>query len=507
MSCNEVFLYERKISKKSENLNFWFCYPAIESFAMASLGYLSIFKMFDEDEDINIERIYFDTTYFKIPIKYVDLIGFSISFELDFLSFIKMLKKYNLHPLANDRKENEPIIFAGGPVLMSNPVPYENFFDFISIGEKISTKKAVELIKRAKKANKTKQEILKELSRTEGIYVPKYSKGKVEIIRDNMDDEILFTPIISDKSYFKNTCVIEIERGCPKLCKFCLASYLNQPTRYVKSEKIIETIDYVLNYTNKIALLGAYVAGHPDFEKIINYISNISREREIELSVSSLRADLADINLIKTLVKCNQKSATIALEAGSQRLRDYINKNLNEQQILNTIETAQKGGLKGLKIYSVTALPTETDEDILALIDLVKKMKEVIKKGIKEGFNNLNLTISASTFIPKANTPFEDMKRPDKKIIEKRIQLLKKSFYKLGVNFRCSSVEWDDVQAFLSVSKYDLTQFLINVADNGANLGAFKREIKKFDRTLPQKSPDFIITGANELKDNVKAKL
>lgn len=507
MQDSEVFLYERKIKDKNGKLNFWFCYPAIESFALASLGYLSIFKMFDENENINIERIYSDSTKTKTPLQEVDLMGFSISFELDFLTFIKMLKKYDINPLANKRKDNDPIIFAGGPVLMSNPVPYENFFDFISIGEKICLNKAIEAIEKAKKENKSKEEILKELSKISGIYVPKYTQDKVEIVRDDMDLEILYTPILSDKSYFSNTCVIEIERGCPKLCKFCLASYLNQPTRYVKYEKIIEAIDYALNYTDKIALLGAYVAGHPDFEKIINHISNICKHRQIELSISSLRADLTDINLVKTLVKCGQKSATIALEAGSQTLRDYINKNLSDEQILHTVKIAQQGGLKGLKIYVMIALPNEKEQDIIELTNLVSKMKQVIKQGIKEGFDNLNLTISLSTFIPKANTPFEDVKRPDKKIIEKRIQFLKKTFHKMGVNFRASSVDWDEVQTFLSTSKYDLTQFLINVVENGANLGAFKREMKNFDYSKPTKDFDFIITGANALKDSIKAKL
>ena len=131
----------------------------------------------------------------------------------------------------------------------------------------------------------------------------------MKIERDEIENSPVHTPILSEKSFFKDTFVLELERGCPKMCNFCLASWLNLPTRFVKYEKIIEAIDLGLKYTDKLALLGAYVAGHPDFDKIIDYISKKCEQNPIELSISSLRADLADVELIKTLVKCGQKTA------------------------------------------------------------------------------------------------------------------------------------------------------------------------------------------------------
>jgi len=227
-----------------------------------------------------------------------------------------------------------------------------------------------------------------------------------------------------------------------------------------------------------LALLGAYVAGHPDFDKIINHISSYFEKRNIELSISSLRADLTDENLVKTLVKCNQKTATIALEAGSQRLRDYINKNLSDEQILNTLKIAQTNGLKGMKIYTMIGLPTETEEDIVSLVELTKKMK----KQIKDIGGAFDITISTSTFIPKAHTPFETVKRTDKKILEKRINYLKKEFHKLGINFRPSSVDWDIVQSILSRCDKSLADLLIEVVERGGNLGAFKQTWKEFHK-------------------------
>ena len=469
----ENFLYNR-LNEKNPKLNVWLMYPAIESFAMASLGYLSIFKMLDLDSELYVERIYSDTKIYEIPLDCLDLAGFSMSFEIDILTIIKMLQKYQIPLKSNERDEDSPLIFAGGPVLMANPKPFEDFFDFISIGEKVSLKMALDELK--KYNNLSRDEKLKKLSDIEGIYVPKYPKKEIKITRDNLEEEIIYTPILSEKSYFSDSFVIEIERGCPKMCKFCLASWLNCPTRFVPLDKIIKAIDFGLQYTDKLALMGAYVAGHPDFNKIIEHISKYCETRPIELSISSLRADLADENLINLLVKCNQKTATIALEAGSQRLRDYINKNLSDEQVLNTLRIAQLNGLKGMKIYTMIGLPTETDEDIESLINLVKKMKAQAKSidGV------FDITISASTFIPKAQTPFEEVERTDKKILENRLNYLKKAFHKMGVTFRPSSVDWDIIQSILSRYDKSLADLLIQTVEKGGNLGAFKQSWKEF---------------------------
>ena len=512
----EKFLYQR-IEKKDPKLNVWFAYGAPESFAMASLGYLAIFKDLDLNPDLFVERIYQDTKITTIPYKAVDCMGFSMSFELDILTIIKMLEKYGFPLLANERGEDDPYIFVGGPVTMSNPKPYEDFFDFIAIGEKIVLDDVFKVLKEKNKLSR--DEILKKLSEIEGIYVPKYKK-EVTIKRDDLSNDIIYTTILSDNSFFKDTFIIELERGCPKMCNFCLASWLNIPTRFVKYEKIIEAIDFGLAHTNKIALLGAYVAGHPDFKKIIEYISKKCETQDIELSISSLRADLADIDLIETLVKCKQKTATIALEAGSQRLRDLIGKDLSENQVIDTVLCAKKGGLKGLKIYAMLGLPTENDEDIEELINLIQKMKNELKK-ISGSFD---LTLSASTFIPKAHTPFEAVERTDKKILEKRINYLKKTFHKMGVNFRASSVEWDIIQGILSRYDKSLAEFLIEVVEKGANLGAFKQlwreKAKKgllpsfddvakipFSNNITALDWSFIKTGADDLKRARQQKL
>jgi len=474
----EKFLYER-LQNKTPKINVWFAFPAIESFAMSSLGFLSIFKQLDLMEDVFAERIYADTKTTVATVKELDVIGFSNSFEIDILTVLKMFQKYEIPPLARDRGEEYPLIFGGGPVLSANPVPFEEFYDFISVGD---AKTALDLAFKTivEKKDEPKEAKLQALSEIEGIWVPKFGKEKPVIKMADELDEPVYTPILSDKSYFKDTFIIEIERGCPKTCNFCLASWLNLPVRYVPFEKIIKAIDLGLEHTNKIALLGAYVAGHPQFNKILEYIREKNKISPVELTLSSLRADLAEKEVIETLVECGQRSVTIAVEAGSERLRKVINKDLSDEQILKTVENARKYGLKGLKIYAMIGLPTETEEDIFALVNLIKRIKEANK-----GFE---LSISVASFIPKAHTPFQWCKKASSKDLEKKLSILKNKILPMGVTLRPSSVEWDLIQSILSRASFPLSSYLLKVVENGGNLGAFKQTWRRMAKAgvLPE---------------------
>ena len=465
---SEQFLYNRL--KKNSDYNVWMAFPGIYSFSMSSIGYLWICKNIDLLEDVNLERICTNTKKTKFMVQDVNLIGFSFSFDLDFLNIFKMLEKYKIPLKSSDRSEIHPLIFGGGPVLSSNPEPFSTFFDFIIVGdgEQVNLE-AIKICKEKKGA--PKEEILKALASIEGIYVP--SLNQMEIKKINCElPECIFTPILSEESFFKNTFIIEIARGCSNRCGFCLASYLNLPQRFVEYEKIIESIDLGLKYTNKIALLGALISSHPEFEKICSYIyDKVQENPHVELSVSSLRADAIEPNVIKTLVACGQKNTTIAIEAGSDRLRKIINKNLTEVQILKTVEVAKVNGLKGLKIYAMIGLPTETFEDLEEMIALVKKIRQLHK-----GFG---LSFSFSTFVPKPHTPFQWCAREDIKSLEKKQNYLKKEFHKIGVKTNFSSAKWDYYQTLLSRGGKELSDYILKIYQLGGNIGAFKTAYKQ----------------------------
>ena len=464
---NEKFLYNR-INSKNTDFVMWMGFPGIYSFSMSSLGYLWMFKTIDEIEGVNIERICSDTENTQYNISDVKVFGFSFSFDMDFLTIFSMLEKYNL-PLKAKERDKFPLIFAGGPVVSANPEPYKDFFDFFIIGDGEDVNlKVIDICK--SNQDKSKDYILKQLSEIEGVYVPKYSK-KVKKLTKKLS-ECIYTPVLSENAFFKDTFILEMSRGCANRCGFCLASYLNLPLRCVPYDELLKTIDLGLKYTNKIALLGAQISAHPHFHDVCKYIYNkIQNGEKIEMSVSSLRVDAITPDVVKTLVAAGQKNSTLAIEAGSDRLRKVINKNLTEEQIFDAVKIARDNGLKGLKFYGMIGLPTETQEDLFEIIELARKLKKENK-----GFD---ISFGFSSFVPKPHTPFQWCGRENTKSLEEKSNFLKKELHKLGITAHVSSIKWDYWQTVLSRGDASLNDLIFKAYKYGGKLGAFKKAAKE----------------------------
>lgn len=471
----EIFLYTTQKTQETK-LNVWCAFPAVYNFGMSALGYLSVFQHIDSMEGIFAERIFTDTLKTSINVKNVDILSFSFCFEFDYLGMLEILKKYNIPYLAKDRKEEYPLIFGGGPVLSANPEPFAEFFDFIMIGDaEPHIHEIFEYLKENK--NKTKKEKLEFLSGIEGIYVPslKDENYRVKKVSSKLNNCIA-TPILTENSFFKDTYIIEVERGCSQKCAFCLTSYINNPIRFCSYEEIINKIDTGLKYTNKIALLGALICAHPRIDDICRYISSkVDEGKELEVTVSSLRADYVSDATLEMLHKCGQRSATIAIEGGSERLRKVINKNLTNKDILNVIDKMVYHGFSGVKIYGIIGLPTETYEDLDAFVDLCRE--------IKKKYKTFNLIPSFSTFVPKAHTPFQFAKRENTKSLEKKNEYIKKQFAKIGIKARTSSAKWDYIQSLLSRGSRTLTPYLTEVYENGGSIGSFKNIYKEYEKS------------------------
>ena len=465
MTDGEIFLYTPKVSAYPKE-KVLMAFPGPESFALSSLGYLWLFKDLDEDEEIFAKRVYSDTAEISTNPKTVDFIAFSMSFDMDFLKVFEMLEKFGIPLKKSERGEDFPLIFAGGPVVTANPTPYEEFFDFFIIGdgEKINT----EVIK--SKEGRGRTEFLEYISTLDGVYVPNITP-KVKK-RTQKPEEVIYTPIISEKAFFKNTFIAEVARGCANRCGFCLASYLNLPLRCLDFDKIISTLDLGLKHTKKIALLGAQLSAHPRFGDICKYIHNrVKNGEQIEMSVSSLRVDTITPEILEVFKACGQKNITLAIEAGSERLRKVINKNLTQEQIFKAVEIAKNSGLKGFKFYGMIGIPTETDEDIEELITLARDLKSQYK-----GFN---ISFGFSTFVPKPHTPFQWCGRENSKSLEKKSKYLKKELHKIGINADFSGINSDYWQAVLSRGDNTLADFLIDVYKLGGKSGAFKKSAKE----------------------------
>ena len=287
----------------------------------------------------------------------------------------------------------------------------------------------------------------------------------------------LYSPILTEKSVFPGMFLIETARGCPKRCRFCMASYLTLPARYPLYENVVEVIDKGLEYSNKIGLLGALITEHPEFEKICEYILKLKKENDFRISVSSLRVDKITPLIVKTLVECGQKQTTIAIEAGSERLRNFIGKKLNEEAIFKGVKIAHEDGLTGLKVYGMIGLPSETQEDIEEFGNLMKKLKKENK-----GFN---LTLSVSCFVPKAQTPFQWKDRPDEKIINQRSNYLRKELNKNKILYKPTSIKWDYIQAIISRGDRRLSYVLEKVFELGGTIGSWTKAYKEVSQEQP----------------------
>lgn len=479
---SEICLYSTNKTKEMQ-LNVWCAFPAVYNFGMSALGFLAVAKYIDSVDGVCSERIFSDTEKTYLRKENIDVITFSFSFEMDYLGILEILKKYNIPFLAKDREEQHPIICAGGPVVSANPEPFAEIFDFITIGDaEPNTQQIYECLIQNK--DKSKNEKLTLLSEIDGVYIPTLKDDNYKVKKvTSCIDTCVSTPILTEKSFFSNTFIIEVERGCPQSCAFCLTSVLNTPVRFCSYEEIIEQIELGLEYTNKLALLGALICSHPRIDDICQYIiDKVDSGMQLEVTVSSLRADYVSDTVLEMLHKCGQRTATIAIEAGSDRLRKVINKHLTKDDILKVVEKMVKHGFTGLKIYGILGLPTETYEDLDAFVELCKE--------IKQKYKSFTLTPSFSTFVPKAHTPFQFAKREDTKTLEKKNEYIKKEFAKIGIKARTGSVKWDYIQSLISRGDRKLTPYLIEVFNQGANLGAFKSVYKEFEQNGLLKNSD-----------------
>ncbi len=487
---DEKYTYTPSV-KNPDAIPLWFCFPAPYSIAMSSLGYLYLFRLFDENPAVSPERIFSDTGKTLHSPENVELMGFSFSFELDFLGLFKMLEKYKLPLRSAERDENSPLVFGGGPVLTANPEPFADFFDFIIIGEGEEIIEEIIQVYKEVKNSADKQEKLLRLAQINGIYVPslyrpeynpdKTVKQYVKLAKEAPDKinkryikdyrKAVYTPIVTKKSVFPEMFMIETSRGCPKRCSFCIASYLTLPARYPYFETIKDSIDTGLEYSKKLGFLGALITEHPDFEKICRYILEKREEEEFEISVSSLRVDTITSLIVETLVKCGQKQTTVAVEAGSDRLRKVVNKKLKEEDILKGVKIAYKNGLKGLKIYGMIGLPTETREDTEKLAELMIRLKNENK-----GFN---LTLSVSSFVPKAQTPLQWSERYDNQRLEEINNFLRKELNTHKIHYKPTSIKWDYIQAVLSRGDRRLSGLLEKVYGFGGTIGSWNRAYRE----------------------------
>ncbi|HEY9708503.1 MAG TPA: radical SAM protein [Oculatellaceae cyanobacterium] len=470
-----------------------FAFPNEYSVGITSLGYQVVWAALASRPDILVSRLCTDC-HEPLP-GHPELLGYSISWELDYVNILNLLELLEIPVRSVERGDRHPLVFGGGPVLTANPEPFADFFDVILLGDgEILLGDFINAYKEVRTADRNTQ--LRHLAQVPGVYVPSLYEvtyydltGTVASIQP-VDTQIpaqvekqtyrgntlSASTVVTEKAAWENIYMVEVVRSCPEMCRFCLASYLTLPFRTPSAtDSLIPAIERGLEVTNRIGLLGASVTQHPEFEVLLDYLSGPKYE-DVRLSIASVRTNTVTQKLAETLAKRDTRSITIAVESGSERLRQIINKKLKNEEIIQAAVNAKAGGLKNLKLYGMVGVPGEEMSDVEQTVAMMKDIKKAVP--------GLRLTLGCSTFVPKAHTPFQWFGVNPQ--AEKRLKFLEKQLRSHGMDFRPESYNWSVIQALISRGDRRLSHLLELTRHYGDTLGSFRRAFKELRGKLPE---------------------
>ncbi len=469
-----------------------FAFPNEYTVGITSLGYQVVWATLAMRDDLQVSRLFTDIQE-QLP-RHPELLGFSMSWELDYVNIFNLLESLEIPIRANSRNQNYPLVFGGGPVLTANPEPYAEFFDVILLGDGENLLgDFIDTYKKVRNADRETQ--LKTLAQVPGIYIPSLyvieyvtPDGEIKSINPISEEippiiqkqtyrgnTLSASTVVTEKAAWENIYMVEVVRSCPEMCRFCLASYLTLPFRTASLENsLIPGIERGLKVTSRLGLLGASVTQHPEFTELLDYIGQPKYD-DVRLSVASVRTNTVTVKLAETLAKRDTRSLTIAVESGSEKVRKIVNKKLHNDEIIQAAINAKAGGLSSLKLYGMVGIPGEEAEDV----DATVKMME----GVRKAAPGLRLTLGCSTFVPKSHTPFQWF--GVNKQAEKRLQLLQKQIKPQGMEFRPESYNWSIIQALLSRGDRRLSPLLELTRDFGDSLGSYKRAFKQLKGQIP----------------------
>ncbi|MGM0378911.1 MAG: TIGR03960 family B12-binding radical SAM protein [Bacillota bacterium] len=535
----EINSYNKKVNDNM--VRFALAFPDIYEIGMSYLGFQILYNLKNEREDIFCERVFSpwidlednlrktNTELFtlesKTPLKEMDFIGFTLQYELSYTNILNMLDLSNIPFKSKDRDDSYPLILAGGPNAY-NPEPLAEIIDLFIIGEGEEVNiEVIELYKKMKKENFDKNKFLYEVSKIEGVYVP--SLYKVEYNDDNTIKS--FKPINNDvkkkvkkriiknydKSYYPekiivpfqdvvhNRAMIEIFRGCSRGCRFCQAGMIYRPVRERSKEDILNIAKNLKENTGfeEFSVSALSSLDHSEIESVIKeFISKYEKEK-IDISLPSLRLDSKSIDLLTDVQKLRKTSLTFAPEAGSQRLRNVINKGVTKNDFENTLKKVFENGWKKIKLYFMIGLPTETIEDVLKIADLSKKAIDLfydIPKDKRNGWPSI--TTSASNFVPKPFTPFQWVSQDSIEDLNKKHQKLNSKINDRNIKFNYHGTYESTIEGIIARGDRRLNDVLIKAFELGCKFDSWGKFFDYEKWQIALKELDFDPKFYNERK-------
>ena len=486
-----------------------FCFPDTYEIGMSNVGMRILYGVMNEMDGVWCERVFAPwgdmeeamrkhklplwALESQSPVKDFDMIAFTIGYEMSYTNILNMLDLAGVPLHSKDRKGLKNIVFAGG-VCAFNPEPLADFVDFFALGEgEEVTAEILRLYDQAKAEEWSKEKFLQEVSHIPGIYVPSYyvhtynADGTLaQILPQNGAPETVSKRIVEDldNAYFPTKMIVssteivhdranlEVFRGCIRGCRFCQAGFSCRPVRKKSPEVLYRQAVQTLENSghNEITLSSLSTSDYRGLKELTDELIPYCRENRINLSVPSLRADNFSRELMEKLQTLRKSGLTFAPEASTQRLRDVINKNLTEDEILTTCENAFSGGWNNVKLYFMLGLPTETDEDVIGIAELVYKVIQTWKEHASNKKRGLRVHVATAYFVPKPHTPFQWEKQITPEEYMRRCKLLKSHFYSKSIEYNYHEPDLSRLEAVMARGDRRLGPVIEEAVRRGARL-------------------------------------
>ncbi|HZK00669.1 MAG TPA: TIGR03960 family B12-binding radical SAM protein [Tissierellaceae bacterium] len=505
-------------------VKFAFCFPDIYDVGMSHLGLHILYNLINEVEDFACERVFSPwidmeelmrkeniplySLENKEEIKNFDFLGFTLQYEMSYTNILNILDLAEIPLLSKDRDDSHPIVIAGGPCAY-NPEPLADFIDIFVLGE--GEEVTLELLNKYqeyKEGTWDKEIFLKYIASIEGLYIPKFydvdyhEDGTIKAMVPLVDEapktvkkrmvrdlDSMYSPETMIVPYIETVhdrVVLEIFRGCTHGCRFCQAGMLYRPIREKSPSRLLELAEKLVENTGyeDISLSSLSTCDYSQLQLLVSSLMEKFQDQSVGVSLPSLRLDSFSIDILKEIEKVRKSGLTFAPEAGSQRLRDVINKGVNEEDLVNAVSYAFKEGWSRIKLYFMLGLPTETDEDVLGIKELSYLVKDLFfDRPREERKGNFSVTASASCFVPKPFTPFQWVKQESLEEFKRKAYLVKDNIKDKKVTFNYHDPELSYVEAVFARGDRRLSKALLEAWKKGCRFDGWSEHFD-YDKWL-----------------------